>query len=95
MDKILQQIVWKLTSDDAEKFLLLADIIKERVSEKGRGGGGIRPAAQKKQRRLLSAVKYAMLRFTPWIELSQLAKCLLCSIKHLKREKYSKQNAKN
>lgn len=97
MDKILQQIVWKLTSDDAEKFLLLADIIKGRVSERGRwgAGGGIRPAAQKKQRRLLSAVKYAMLRFTPWIEISQLAKCLLCSIKHLKREKYSKQNAKN
>lgn len=40
MDKILQQIVWKLTSDDAEKFLLLADIIKGRVSEKGPGGGG-------------------------------------------------------
>jgi len=39
MDKILQQIVWKLTSDDAEKFLLLADIIKGRVSEKGPGGG--------------------------------------------------------
>lgn len=38
MDKILQQIVWKLTSDDAEKFLLLADIIKGREGT-GRGGG--------------------------------------------------------
>lgn len=40
MDKILQQIVWKLTSDDVENFLFLADIIKGKENERGGGGTG-------------------------------------------------------
>jgi hypothetical protein len=44
MDKILQQIVWKLTSDDGENFLFLTDIIKG-------GERKICPTAQTKQKR--------------------------------------------
>jgi hypothetical protein len=55
IDKILQQIVWKLTSDDGGKvFLFLSDIIKARERENyvGQDTGN--------KREILSAVKYEM-----------------------------------
>jgi hypothetical protein len=53
MDKILHQIVWKLTSDDGENFLFLTDIIK---------GGERKYVRQHRgnKREPLSAVNYQM-----------------------------------